>query len=208
MKMADIKAIGERIYQRRKELKLTLQEIADYIGVTKSTIQRYEAGKITTPKLPVIDAIARALMVNPMWLIGKSDKMEISPSFASWVVTEKLPLLTLAPDGKFEYSEEVVKLNDTTEKTSDFCIRMSGDSMIGARIYDGDIVFIKGQPDVSDGDIAAVMIDSVITLKRVFKIGERLQLRAENPAYPPVTVNSNDESLKILGKAVSFQSVI
>ena len=206
--MADIKAIGERIYQRRKELKLTLQEVADYIGVTKSTIQRYEAGKITTPKLPVIDAIARSLMVNPMWLIGKSDKMEISPSFASWVVTEKLPLLTLAPDGKFEYSEDVLKLNSTAEKNSDFCIKMSGDSMIGARIYDGDIVFIKNQSDVADGDIAAVMIDSVITLKRVFKLGDRLQLRAENPAYPPITMNVGEKNLKILGKAVSFQSAI
>jgi len=120
MKMADIKAIGDRIYTRRKELKLTLQEIADSIGVTKSTIQRYEAGKITTPKLPVIEAIARVLMVNPAWLVGKSEKMEVIPSFASWVATEKLPLLNLSPDGKFEYGDDILSLSDTNAKTSDF----------------------------------------------------------------------------------------
>ncbi len=206
--MADIKAIGERIYQRRKELKLTLQEVADYIGVTKSTVQRYEAGKITTPKLPVIDAIARCLMVNPSWLIGKSEKMEVTPSFASWAVTEKLPLLTLSPDGKFDMSGEIIRFSDSTEKLTDFCIRMTGDSMIGARIYDGDIVFIKEQSDVNDGEIAAVMINNEISLKRVFKLGERMQLRAENPAYPPITVLADDENVRILGKAVTFQSVI
>ncbi len=206
--MADTKAIGDRIFERRKELKLTLQEVADYIGVTKSTVQRYEAGKITTPKLPVIDSIARALSVNPLWLIGKSDKKEVTPSFATWVVTEKIPLLTLSPDGKFEYGEDILKLNDSTEKTSDFCIRMSGDSMIGARIYDGDIVFIKSQEDVEDGDIAAVMVENVITLKRIFKLGDRLQLRSEHPAYQPVMIGKDDIDFKILGKAVSFQSVI
>ena len=206
--MADIKAIGDRIYTRRKELKLTLQEIADSIGVTKSTIQRYEAGKITTPKLPVIEAIARVLMVNPAWLVGKSEKMEVIPSFASWVATEKLPLLNLSPDGKFEYGDDILSLSDTNAKTSDFCIRMSGDSMIGARIYDGDIVFVKSQPEVDDGDIAAVMTGDIITLKRVFILGDRIQLRAENPAYPPVTVTRDDESVKILGKAVSFTSVL
>jgi len=68
--------LGSRIKARRKELNLTLQNIADEIGVAKSTIQRYENGNIETIKLPVVEAIARVLKVNPSYLLGKTDHME------------------------------------------------------------------------------------------------------------------------------------
>ena len=207
--MADIKMLGERIYQRRKELGLTLQEIADKIGVTKSTIQRYETGKISTPKLPVIESIARAIEANPLWLIGKSDKKEASRSTSAWIATEKRPLLKFSPKGVFESEEKHQKFNENGESDADFCIKMSGDSMISSRIYDGDIVFIKRQDDVSDGDLTAVELNGEISLKRIFKLGDRVQLRCENPAYPPITLEGEElDTLKILGKAVAFQSKI
>ena len=71
--------IGERIAERRKALGLTLEDIAQEIGVSKSTVSRYESGTFESIKLPVIEAIARVLHVNPSWLIGKTDKMEIVP---------------------------------------------------------------------------------------------------------------------------------
>lgn len=69
--------IGKRIHNARTLRKYTLDEVAQKIGVAKSTIQRYENGKITKIKLPVIDSIANALAVNPAWLVGKSEEMEI-----------------------------------------------------------------------------------------------------------------------------------
>ena len=69
--------IGKRIHNARTLKKYTLDEVAKKIGVAKSTIQRYENGEITKIKLPVIDSIANALAVNPAWLVGKSDEMEI-----------------------------------------------------------------------------------------------------------------------------------
>lgn len=69
--------IGKRIHNARTLKKYTLDEVAKKIGVAKSTIQRYENGKITKIKLPVIDSIANALAVNPAWLVGKSDEMKI-----------------------------------------------------------------------------------------------------------------------------------
>lgn len=69
--------IGNRIKYARNLRDATLDDIAQKIGVTKSTIQRYEAGKITTIKLPVVEAIALALNVNPSWVVGKSDDMEL-----------------------------------------------------------------------------------------------------------------------------------
>ena len=65
--------IGQRIEQRRKELGLTLQEVSSKVGVTASTIQRYEKGRFDKIKLPVIEAIAEALNVNPEWLTGHTD---------------------------------------------------------------------------------------------------------------------------------------
>lgn len=70
------KAIGERIEGRRKELGLTLDFVAQEIGVAKSTVQRYENGTIDKIKLPVIEAIARVLKVNPAWICLKSEKKE------------------------------------------------------------------------------------------------------------------------------------
>ena len=77
--------------------------------------------------------------------------------------------------------------------------------MIGARIYDGDIVYIKRQPTVQNGDIAAVLIDDSATLKRVYKTGNTLQLRAENSKYAPLNFTiDNCDNIRILGKAVAL----
>ena len=80
--------------------------------------------------------------------------------------------------------------------------------MINARIADGDIVFIKQQPTVENGEIAAVVIDDEATLKRVYKTADGLMLVAENPAYQPMYF-SGDELIKtyVLGKAIGFQSM-
>ncbi len=69
--------IGNRIKYARTLRDVTLDDIAKKVGVTKSTIQRYETGKITTIKLPVVESIAIALNVNPSWVVGKSNEMEL-----------------------------------------------------------------------------------------------------------------------------------
>ena len=85
--------------------------------------------------------------------------------------------------------------------------KIKGDSMIGARINDGDIVFIRKQPDVENGEIAAVLIDGEATLKRVYKKKNSLVFQAENPKYAPLVCSAEtcDECI-IMGKAVTFQS--
>lgn len=72
----DNKQIGDRIKNRRKDLKFTLQEIADVVGVASSTIQRYESGRISQLKLPVLESIAKAINVNPVWLVKEDAPME------------------------------------------------------------------------------------------------------------------------------------
>jgi repressor LexA len=92
---------------------------------------------------------------------------------------------------------------------ADFCLRAKGDSMIGARIMDGDIVFIREQPMVEDGEIAAVIIDDEATLKRVKynKEKQQLTLFPANDKYDPlVYIGEELNQIRILGKAVCFMS--
>lgn len=94
---------------------------------------------------------------------------------------------------------------------ADFGLIVSGDSMIGADIHDGDVVFIRSQPIVDDGQIAAVRIDDDATLKRFYKNpdGDGCTLVSMNPKYPPMVFNSgNCDSIQIIGLAVAKYSVI
>jgi repressor LexA len=98
-----------------------------------------------------------------------------------------------------------------TNLDADFCLRAKGDSMIGARIQDGDIVFIKKSDMVANGEIAAVVIEDEATLKRVYYYPEKskLILTPENPKYEPLVFMGPElDEIHILGKAVAFQSEI
>lgn len=103
----DMKLIGARIKERRELLHISAEDLAERIGVHKATIHRYENGDFKSVKLPVIESIAIVLRVNPSWLIGKSEIMEmveIKPDhdivniIDNTIKTLKRPDLTL--DGK------------------------------------------------------------------------------------------------------------
>ena len=101
--------IGNRIKYARDLRDATLDDIAKKVGVTKSTIQRYEAGKITTIKLPVVEAIAIALNVNPAWVVGKSDEMELP----SQKIPKIMQYYELLDDiGKHKATEQVKLLTE------------------------------------------------------------------------------------------------
>jgi len=91
-----------------------------------------------------------------------------------------------------------------------FCLKVKGDSMINARIFDGDVVYIRQQPEVENGEIAAVLVDGEdATLKRFYRIDGTVFLRPENPVYPEITIRRRDaKDVKILGKAIEFKSKV
>lgn len=99
--------IGNRIKYARNLRDATLDDIAKKVGVTKSTIQRYENGKITSIKLPVVESIAIALNVNPAWIVGKTDSMEL-PSQKFPKIVEYYELLN--DMGKQEATKRVEEL--------------------------------------------------------------------------------------------------
>ncbi|AME03348.1 LexA family protein [Selenomonas sp. oral taxon 136] len=125
--------------------------------------------------------------------------------------TKKVPLLGTIAAGVPIYADENFDgYRECTEDIdADFCLKIQGDSMIGARINDGDIIFIRKQEDVDNGEIAAVLIEDEATLKRVYKEKDSLILQAENPKYAPIVYTAESYvECRILGKAVAFQSDI
>lgn len=220
--MANVIEIGKRIESARLELKLTQEELAKELGLNKSTIQRYEAGKIQKIKIPVIESMARILKVNPAWLSDKSDDMHepVNPTIETFmdkyenirpVKLKRFPLLGEIACGEPIFADEDKEsyIMADMDINADFCLTAQGDSMINARIQDGDIVFIKEMPVVENGEIAAVIIDDEATLKRVYYYPDKnkLVLSPENPKYEPfVYINEELEQIRILGKAVYFMS--
>lgn len=196
------RGIGERIKNRRKELKMSQDELAMKLGYkSRSSINKIElnARNLTQSK---IKAFADALEVTPEYIMGWDDSKTMPlPS------TKRIPLLgTIAcgnPITAIETPSDYVDVPDFV--SADFALVCKGDSMINARIHDGDIVYIRRQPQVENGEIAAVLVGDEATLKRVFYLESAIMLQAENPAFPPMMVT---DDVMILGKATHFVSKV
>nr|DAS84929.1 MAG TPA: SOS-response transcriptional repressors (RecA-mediated autopeptidases) [Caudoviricetes sp.] len=206
--------IGERIKEVRERLGLNQVEFADKINVSKQTLYKYENNLITNIPSDKIEATAKLGNVSPAYIMGweKTEYLsKISNVFP--IELKKFPLLGEISCGvpKFANEDRESYVLAGSDIQADFCLRASGDSMINARISDGDIVFIRKQDIVDNGEIAAVVVnnDSDATLKRLYYYQEKslLILKAENPKYKDL-IFSGDElnNVHILGKAIAFQS--
>jgi len=157
--------------------------------------------------------IANALQTTPAYLMGWE---EFSPHPLPNDISPLPPSRTYPLVGDIACGTPILAEQNITEYINfpgdlraDFCLRCRGDSMTGARIYDGDIVFVRQQPDVEDGEIAVVLIEEETTLKRIYRADGVLTLMPDNPAYPPmVYTGSQLDQIRILGKAVHFLSAV
>lgn len=209
--------IGKRIKDLRISLDMTQDELAKLTGYkSRSSIQKIESGERDITQ-STIAAFAKALKVTPSVIMGWEENNEnnTAPDYSNikgimpLPEMRKVPLLGAIACGEPIYREEDEWISLPNDIKADFCLRCQGDSMIDARINDGDIVFIKACPEVENGQIAAVSIDNEVTLKRVFYYPEKnkLVLYPENKAYEPfVYMNEELNDIRILGKAVVFLS--
>ena len=212
--------IGSRIRNRREELGLSQDELGKRLCYkSRSSINKIELDQrsLTQSK---IKAIADALETTPSYIMGwnepdvKLDEEDLKFFDNLFPIeTKKFPLLGNIACGKPIFADEQFEayVEAGANIKADFCLRAKGDSMIGARIYDGDIVFIHKQEMVDDGEIAAVLIDDEATLKRVYYDQENnvIQLFAENPQYKTMRfVGEELNHIRILGKAVALQTDI
>lgn len=204
---------GERMKQRRKEIGLSAERVAEILEISPATIYRYENGAIEKVPGDRLEPIAKALQTTPAYLMGWEDSPTSSLARNIFPMPEmrKIPLLgsiacgtpilaTQNLDGEVDIPKHI---------HADFALRCNGDSMINARIFDGDIVYIRSQEIVENGEIAAVLIEDEATLKRVKLYDDHISLEPENPLYKPIVLWGEEmNTVKILGKAVAFTSSI
>lgn len=203
---------GERIRLRREQLGMTQTQLAEAIGSTKQNIYKYENNIISNIPSDKMEAIAAALHTTPAYLMGWETRdadsaSEIPLGFQPLPRTHKVPIVGHIACGQPITAEENIEdYADVPEgKRVDFCLLCEGDSMIDAGIDDGDVVYIRKQPDIENGEIAAVRIGDEATLKRVYKAEGQVTLMPANAAYPPlVFVGDQINMLSIEGKAVGW----
>ena len=217
-----MKKFASRLRELRQSKGLSQSALSECLKVSKSSINMYERGE-REPSFETLETIADFFNCDLDYLLGKSDIVNMTQYKGLMIQqnsafdnifpieTMRIPFL-----GEIACCEPIYADEDResyvlagTGIKADFCLRAKGDSMINARILDGDIVFIRRQDMVEDGEIAAVIINDEATLKRVYyyRDDNLLILRSENPAFKDfIYKNEQLETIKILGKAVAFQS--
>lgn len=204
-------SFAARLEKALQERDVRQVELAERTGISKSAISQYLSGAFV-PKQVNTYKIASALGVNPAWLMGKAVSMEPA-SLANEVplATKRVPLI-----GDIAAGEPILAYDDCRTYVEvdgnlqvDFCLKVQGDSMVDARINDGDIVFVRRQPIVDNGEIAVVLIDGEATLKRFYRGNGGVILKPENAKYQPRYYTEGDfRDVRILGKAVLLQSLL
>ena len=203
----------ERLIKAMELRQMNAAELSRISGVNEGAISQYKKGKYKANQ-PNVERIARCLNVSIPWLMGATDvfgSYEINlypiPTLDNIIPIQKksFPVLGDIAAGKpieaQQHIETYVTVDDDFD--ADYALRVKGDSMIEADINDGDIVFIRQQPDVENGEIAAVYVDGSATLKRVYKDNNGVSLYSANHKYPPMYFTAETcEEFKILGKAV------
>lgn len=191
--------VGKNIKKYRMMRDYSLQELADKIGVTKKTIQRYETGEIKID-MERLGEIARALGIRVSQLVYGTEPYKVSE--AEFVLFPIVGSISCG-NGGLAYQDiegyEPTPRDWAPGRPEDyFYLRAKGDSMVGARIYEGDLLLIRKQPAVDNGEIAVVLLDDEAVLKRVYSNGDQLILQSENPKYPPRIAPVAD--VRIIGK--------
>lgn len=197
------------------EHNISVREFSRRTGLSNSYISRIVNGQDNNPSLEAIKKIAKALNISSIQLFDMLDDntsihikgiSNIHP-----IAKQRVPMLGEVACGKpiqcIEDRESYVLAG--TEIDCDFCLTCRGDSMINARIHDGDIVFVKKMDMVENGDIAVVVIEDEATLKRFFYYPNKglLVLKPENPKYEDLMYAKDElNQIHVLGKAIAFQS--
>lgn len=207
-----------RLKELRKETNKSMAEVARDLNIPYTTYVNYEK-ETREPNSETLIALADYFHCTIDYLIGRSDErvntdqIDISnvKNIEPLPKIKKVPLLGTIACGEPILAEENIEdyINMPERIKGTFALRCKGDSMINARIFDGDIVYIKEQPDVENGEIAAVLIENEATLKRVYKYENRIELRPENPTFKVMNFENEElENIRILGKAVGFFSKV
>lgn len=201
--------VGEKIKRLRKQKGLTQTELGERIGVKKNAVSKWECGRVEMIPTSTIKALSNLFNVPPSYLIDDDSQDPFLPSnVVPLQKMEQIPLVGTIACGTPILAEENISdyIDLPGHIRADFALTCKGDSMINAGIRDGDIVYIRKQETVDNGQIAAVLVDGEeATLKRFYKESNTVTLIAENPAYRPmVFVGEQMQEVHIIGLAIAY----
>lgn len=196
IKSGDTMTLKDRLRQLRKQAGYSQEELAKRFGYKSfTTIQKWEDGT-STPPMGVLQQLAALYHVSFQQLLGENDTLVSIPVLG--VVRGGLPIDA--------YEQEIDSYPTAVDEPGEyFYLRVVGDSMINARIYEGDDVFVRRQSSVAQGDIAVIMIEDEATLKRVYFKENLLILQPENDKYEPMTFTPEQieqNRVMIIGKVL------
>lgn len=200
--------IGAYIKKLREDNNLTQEQLGDKLGVKKAAVQKWESGKVVNLKRKTIQELSEIFNVPPHSFFSEDT---LPDNIIPIPKMKNVPLLGTIACGEPILAEENIENYVTVDAKAnvDFALKCKGDSMINARIFDGDIVYIHSQPDVENGEIAAVLIGNEATLKKVHKYPNKLVLSPCNPMYDDLVYTEEQlNDIRILGKAVIFISTV
>ena len=193
---------GEIIRTLRQKQSMSQEELAQKLGYRdRSSIAKIESGKVDLTQSR-LEKFAEVFRVSVSQLLGLQN-----PEVMTMPSTRQVPVLgTIACGAPILAQEHIDGYTGVPEDIhADFALICKGDSMAGARIFDGDMVYIRQQDTVENGEIAAVLIDGEATLKRVRYYDDCVSLEPENPVYRPIILRGQEmATARILGKAVAF----
>ena len=201
--------------ERRLQRSLTLKEVATKVGVSEATVSRWESGQIANMKRQYIAAYAAALQTTPGFIMTGKEEQEtdttrravsIPPGFLPMPEMAQVPLVGRiacgTPITAEQNVEQIVSIPAAWRAT--FTLMCKGDSM-APRIQDGDLVAVRSQPEVENGEIAAVRIGEEATLKHVYVYPNYIELRPENPEYKSIIkIGPEMEDVHIEGRVVGL----
>ena len=198
--------MGRRIRELRLEKGLSQEELGRIVGVRRAAVNKWETGQVKNLRRDTIETLSRFFDVSPSYFMGMTDIQRPDS-----VRVRHVPILGSVAAGNpilaLEEHHDYIEVDGNIRV--DFCLRVRGDSMIDARICDDDLVFIRSQPVVDNGDIAVVLIDDEATLKRFYRTDGGVILKPENSKYQPLYFSEADfKDVRVLGKAVMFQSLL
>lgn len=191
---------GDRIKELRILNNLTQEELGEKVGVKKAAVQKWESGITKNLKRSTIQKLSEIFDVSPTYVMGMSNVKNPSTS-------KRIPLLGAIAAGLPIMAEENIEdyFNIDSKIKADFALKVKGDSMLGAGIFPGDIVFIRKQENLENGEIGAVLIEDSATLKKFYKEKDTIILQAENDFYKPIILTNGD--VRILGKLVAVLNI-
>lgn len=188
---------------------VTQKELAESLGLLGgNAVTNWKLG-LSSSYMKYLPQIAEKLDTTASYLLGETKEMP--SNVLKLPQTKKVPLLgDIACGEPILAIENVVDfVNVPLNVNADMALVCKGDSMINARIFDGDVVYIRQQEDVENGEIAAVLIGDEATLKRVHKFPNRIVLSACNPLYDDMVYSDEQAAdVRIIGKAVAFTSMV